>query len=246
MRFRSLTLFGASVLLPFAFAGTHQTNPAEVPVPQGGWESRHAEKVAAIAKEKFDLLMIGDSITHNFEKAEYQPAWQQYIAPRHAIDLGYSGARTENILWNLQNGELEGQSPKAVTLMIGTNNADERNYPTHHTAEQIAGGIEAIVKLLREKLPNTEILLLGCFPYGEKPSENSRGQVLIHTNEIIRKFARQRHVHYLDISKIFLNPDGSMNKTLMPDVLHPSPEGATLWLKTMDPELTRLMGKRKS
>ncbi len=218
-----------------------EPNPATVPVPQPGWEKRHAEKVALAAKEKFDLIMIGDSITHNFEKSEYQPVWLQFYAPRHALNLGYSGGRTENTLWNLQNGEIAGQSPKVVTLMIGTNNADEHNFPTHHTPVQIAGGIEAIVKLLREKLPNTKILLLATFPYGDVPAQNSRGQVIARSNDLIKHLADRKHVFYLDISKVFLYPDGSMNKAMMPDVLHPNPAGALVWAKAMEPLLSKLM-----
>ena len=128
-------------------AARPQANPAEAAVSQGCGD-RHQQKCAAVAKEKFDLIMIGDSITHNFEKPEYQAVWNQFFAPRRALNLGYSGARTENILWNIQNGELDGQSPKVITLMIGTNNADAKNYPTHHDGRQIAGGIRAIVAAL--------------------------------------------------------------------------------------------------
>ena len=99
---------------------------AAIPVPQGGMEKRHAEKVAAIKGHAFDLLLIGDSITHNFDNAAYKAVWEQFFAPRNAIGLGYSGGRTENTLWNLANGELEGQSPKVAVLLIGTNNATAR------------------------------------------------------------------------------------------------------------------------
>ena len=85
------------------------------------------------------------------------------------MNLGYSGARTENILWNIQNGELDGQSPKVITLMIGTNNADAKNYPTHHDGRQIAGGIRAIVAALKAKCPTAKILLLRCFPGARRP-----------------------------------------------------------------------------
>ena len=140
-----------------------QANPAEAVVSQG-WGDRHRQKCAAVAKEKFDLILIGDSITHNFENPEYQSVWNQFFAPRRALNLGYSGARTENILWNIANGELDGQSPKVITLMIGTNNADAKNYPTHHDGQQIAGGIKAIVRALQAKCPKAKILLLRCFP----------------------------------------------------------------------------------
>ena len=74
---------------------------AAVPVPQPGMEKRHAEKVAAVRARKFDLLLIGDSITHGFDNPEFKAVWEQFFAPRNAICLGYSGGRTENILWNL-------------------------------------------------------------------------------------------------------------------------------------------------
>ena len=147
--------------LPDNFATT--PNPAAIPI-QGYASKRHAEKLALIAKDKFDLIMIGNSITHNFERAEFQPIWNQFFAPRKALNLGTSGYRTENILWNIQNGELDGQSPKVVVLEIGTNNIDEKNYPTRHSVGQLAGGIEAIIKAIREKSPDTKIIVLRCFP----------------------------------------------------------------------------------
>ncbi|AIE84754.1 GDSL-type esterase/lipase family protein [Fimbriimonas ginsengisoli] len=244
---RTLPIIFALAVSANALAGSptrQEPNPAVVPVPQPGMERRHQEKVALISREKFDLLMIGDSITQNFEKPEFQPVWQQFFAPRHAINLGYSGGRTENTLWNLKNGELTGQSPKVVTLMIGTNNADERNYRTHHTAEQIAGGIEAIVALLRKELPDTKILLLACFPYGEQPAGNHRGMELIRTGMLIKPLADNRHVFFCNVNNAFLNPDGSMNKDLVPDYLHPNPAGALLWAKAMETTLSRLMGDK--
>ena len=94
---------------------------------------------------------MGNSLINNFEKPEYQPVWNQFYAPRNALNLGYSGYRTENILWNIAHGELDGQSPKVIVLEIGTNNVDEKNYPARHTANQLAGGIEAIIDVLRSK-----------------------------------------------------------------------------------------------
>ena len=220
----------------------HEVNPAAVPVPQSGFEQRHKDKVAQVSKHKFNLLMIGDSITHNFEKKEYQPIWRQFFGPRNAINLGYSGARTENIIWNLQNGELTGQSPKVVTLMIGTNNADETNYPTHHNATQIAGGIRSILDVLTTKLPHTKVLLLAPFPYGIRPGDNSRGIVLKKTGEICKTFADNKNIFFLDITEVFVSPNGVMKKELMPDLLHPSPTGALLWARAMEPLLSQLMG----
>ncbi len=224
---------------------------AAIPVPQGGMEKRHAEKVAAIKAHQFDLMMIGDSITHNFDNAAYKGVWEQFFAPRNAIGLGYSGGRTENILWNLANGELEGQSPKVVTLLIGTNNSDDANYKVVHTPEQIAEGTAAIVKLLREKCPATKILLLRIFPRTnvyknadgtERGSAEKRFATNQRGGELVAKLADGKNVFFLDVNHAFLRLDGTLDPKLMPDQLHPSPEGALAWARAMEPVLCELFG----
>jgi acetyl esterase/lipase/lysophospholipase L1-like esterase len=218
-------------------------NPAAVPTA-GDNTARHAEKVAAAASGKFDLILVGDSITNNFENPEYQPVWNQFFAPRRALNLGYSGYRTENVLWNVQNGELAGQSPKVMTLMVGTNNVDEKNYPTRHTAGQVAGGIEAILKVMRAQCPAAKIILLACFPGSyDGPKPTSHRAILERASELIRPLADNEHVFFLDVNRIFLTPEGAVDQALMGDFLHPTPAGAKLWAQTMEPLLARLMGE---
>lgn len=250
MKLRCLLLacFGTALL---AVHADDAVNPAIVPVPQRGMEKRHTEKVAAIKQRSHDLLLIGDSITHAFDRAEFKPVWDQFFAPRNAIALGYSGARTENILWNLANGELEGQKPKVAILLIGTNNSDDANYPVVHTPEQIAAGTGAIVKLLQEKSPTTKILLLRIFPRRnayQKPDGTPRGDVekRFATNQragdLVAKLADGKSVFFLDVNHVFLRLDGSIDPVLMPDLLHPSPQGALAWARAMEPTLAELFG----
>ncbi|HEY3388042.1 MAG TPA: GDSL-type esterase/lipase family protein, partial [Prolixibacteraceae bacterium] len=219
-------------------------NPAAVPV-EGYAKERHKEKLELVAKEKFDLILIGNSITHNFEKPEYQPVWNHFFAPRKALNLGTSAYRTENLIWNIQNGELDGQSPKVVILEIGTNNVDEKNYPTRHTAGQLANGMETIVKLLREKLPDTKIIVLRCFPgcYGG-PNPTSHRLILERASDIVSKLADEKHIFYCDVNHVFLNLDGSINHQMMGDWLHPTPAGAKAWAQAMEPLLSGLMGDK--
>jgi lysophospholipase L1-like esterase len=219
-------------------------NPATISV-EGYATERHKEKLALVAKEKYDLIFIGNSITHNFEKAEYQPVWNQFFAPRKALNLGTSGYRTENLIWNIQNGELDGQSPKVVILEIGTNNVDEKNYPTRHTAGQLADGIETIVKLIREKLPVTKIIVMRCFPgcYGG-PNPTSHRLILERASNIVSKLADGKHIFYCDVNHVFLNLDGSINHDMMADYLHPTPKGAKAWAQAMEPLLSELMGDK--
>jgi len=230
--------------------------PREIaPVEAKGWARRHDEKVALLRQHKYDLLLVGDSITHNLDKPPFKAVWDQFYVPRNAIDLGYSGERVENILWNLQNGELDNQSPKAVVLLIGTNNTDDANYKDVYSPQDVARGTEMIVKLLREKLPDTKILLLRVFPRQnrywidketniERGSEEKRWEANLRASELASKLADDKFVFYLDVNHVFLRLDGSIDPALMPDLLHPSPQGAFLWARAMDPLLAKLMGEQ--
>ncbi len=251
----SWTRIGIGVTMVLAVLATpawSQTavSTAVVPVPQRGWAARHQQKVEAARTAKYDLLLIGDSITHNLDLPAYKDVWDQFFASRRTLDLGYSGARTENILWNLQNGELENQSPKVAVLLIGTNNSDDANYPIVHTPEEIAEGTKAIVELLRAKLPETKILLLRIFPRTnvykkgevERGSAKRRFETNLRASELVARLADGKMVHYLDVNHVFLRLDGSIDPELMPDLLHPSPKGALLWAKAMEPKLAELMG----
>ena len=219
-------------------------NPATVPV-EGYAKKRHAEKAELLKANKYDVLMFGNSITHNFEKPEYQPIWNQFFAPRNALNLGTSAYRTENLIWEIQNLPLENQSPKVAIVEIGTNNIDEKNYPTRHTAGQLAGGIETIVKLLHEKLPQTKIIVMRCFPgcYGG-PNPTSHRAILERASDLVSKLADNKTVFYCDVNHVFLNLDGSINHDQMPDWLHPSPAGAKAWAQAMEPLLSQLMGDK--
>lgn len=216
-------------------------NPAALPV-EGYSPQRHAEKIALVKNHKYDLLFVGNSITNNFEKPEFQPVWKKYFGSRNGVNLGYSGYRTENIIWNIQNGELENQSPKVIILEIGTNNIDEKNYPTRHTAGQLAGGMEEIVHIFREECPDSKIILLRCFPgcYGG-PNPTSHRRILERASDIVSRLADNEHIFYCDVNHVFLNMDGSIKHELMPDWLHPNPKGAELWAQAMEPLLSTLM-----
>ncbi len=235
-----------------AYAGASPTEP----VPQGGnWvRTRHEEKVKLARAHTYGLLMIGDSITNNFEHAPYAGVWAKHFAPYDALNLGYSGARTENILWNLTHGELDNQAPKVVTLLIGTNNGDDANYPVAHTPEQIFAGTKAIVDLLRAKCPEAKIIVLRVFPRTnvyktkdgkERGSARNRWETTRRAGELAARLADGKQVFYLDINASFLEADGkTIVRKLMPDLLHPSPEGAEVWAKAMAPLLAKLYGPK--
>ena len=168
-----------------------------VPAPRDGrWmdlHNRFVERAKQAKSEKIDLLFLGDSITQGWNNNE---VWKRFYGPRNAANFGIGGDRTQHVLWRIQNGELDGIEPKVVVLMIGTNNASSA------TADEIAQGVTAIVKELRQRLPESKILLLGVFPRGQKPDPTR--EKLQAVNEKIARLDDGSHVKYLDIGKVFL------------------------------------------
>jgi len=202
------------------------------------WMPRHEEKLKTKADMKnVDLLLIGDSITHGFEGGG-KAMWEKYYAPRKALNLGFSGDRTEHVLWRLQHGAVEGISPKLAVIMIGTNNTGHRQDPPKETA----AGIKAIIAELKQQLPETKILLLAIFPRGEKSDDRLR-KINDGINEIIAGYANDKDVFFLDINEKFLANDGTLPKNIMPDLLHPNDQGYVIWAETIEPTVAQLMGE---
>ena len=230
---------------------------ADFPKPSGG--GRHNQKVTAIKTGKYDLAMIGDSITEMLEREDEEckplkeAVWKKYYAPRNAINLGYSGYRTENILWNLLNGELDfAQSPKVAILLIGTNNTDDQHYGSVHTGEQLFAGIKAVVELIRQRHPTTKIIIRRPFPCGVAGDQtsfhrkyNRSLKAMAELNkgaDLASKLADGKHVFWSDVNKVFLTPDGKIDPALMPDLIHPNAAGAEAAAVALEPLLTKLMG----
>ena len=221
---------------------------------------RHAEKVAQVKAGQYDLVLIGDSITHSVGEMPgtiYDPlraVWDRHWAPRKGINLGHNGFRTENILWNLLHGELDFvSSPKVAVLLIGTNNADDRNFPRVHTPAQILAGTRAIVELIRTRHPTTKILILRIFPRGGD-GEQGFAERVFHSSDTCMETCRQagalteqladgKQVFWLDVGGVFLRPDGTIDTDLMPDLLHPNLKGAEAWASAIEPTLAQLLGE---
>ncbi len=203
---------------------------------QSWWMPRHKQKLADMKKQgEVDLLMIGDSITHGWENKGAE-TWKKYYAPRKAFNLGFSGDRTENVLWRLQHGAIEGISPKLTVIMIGTNNAGHRK----DKAEDTAAGIKAIVAEIQKQLPDTKILLLGIFPRGADTNNELR-KLNTATNKIIQGYADNKKVFYLNINETFLEDNGVLPRSVMPDLLHPQQKGYGMWAEAMEPTIKKLM-----
>jgi len=200
--------------------------------PDAGFIKRHDGFNEIAKKGGVDLLLQGDSITDGWrgKKAIYEKAF----GPYKPANFGIGGDRTQHVLWRLQNGELEGITPKVMMLMIGTNNSGS------DSVEKIAAGVTEIVNYTKKKSPSTKILLLAIFPRSEKPSPIR--EKLKQINAIIAKLDDGgKTVKYLDIGDKFLQPDGTISKEIMPDYLHLSDKGYQIWADAVADTLKSMM-----
>jgi lysophospholipase L1-like esterase len=207
---------------------------ATEPKPREGnnWVKLHEQFLERAKKGDVDLLFLGDSITAGW-KGNGKETWERFYGPRHAANFGIGGDRTQHVLWRVENGEVDGIKPKVAVLMIGTNNSGS------NSSDEIAEGVEAIVKKLREKLPETKVLLLAVFPRGEKP--NPVREKLAAVNQRIAKLDDGKTVKYLDIGPKFVNEDGTISKEVMPDYLHLTRRGYRIWADAIEPTLWSML-----
>jgi beta-glucosidase len=183
--------------------------------------------------------MIGDSITHGWESAGKE-TWDKFYGSRKALNLGYSGDRTEQVIWRLQHDEVEGISPKLAIIMIGTNNAGHRKEKSADTA----AGVKAILDELAKRLPDTKCLVLAIFPRGAKPDDELR-QLNDGTNNILATYADGKRVFFLNLNDKFLTADGTLPTDIMPDLLHPNEKGYAIWAEAVEPTVEKLLKTEK-
>ncbi|RRJ96445.1 GDSL family lipase [Opitutaceae bacterium TAV4] len=215
-------------------SGSTKPNPATVPLTRNTWLEQHNRQIATAKKDGCDVMFLGDSITAGWSNNGKQ-VWAERYTPLKATNFGIGGDRTEHVIWRLQNGALgSGIAPKAVVLMIGTNNTGR------DSAAQISEGITAIVKELGKRAPQAKVLLLGVFPRNEKPGTPARVKIA-GINKIIANLDDGQRVFFLDIGEKFLQPDGSLSKSIMPDFLHLSPAGYKIWADAIDAKLDELL-----
>jgi beta-glucosidase len=206
---------------------------------------RHQEfmkdKEATLQKGPVRLVFIGDSITDAWRGGEQNKIYNERWGKYNPLNLGISGDKTEHVLWRLEHGELDGLSSgaKLVVMMIGTNNLGN---PPRATPEDTAKGVECLVKTVRQKLPQSRLLLLAVFPRGVAADDPFRAQIKT-VNDTIAKLADGKNVRFLDIGEKFLDDDGTLPKDIMPDALHPNARGYEIWADAIDPVIKEMIGE---
>jgi len=197
------------------------------------WRQRHVGFVKEAQAGSIDVLFLGDSITDGWrDSAQGRLVWDHNFGQWNAANFGISADRTQHVLWRLRNGEAAGYLPKAVVLLIGTNNTGLENDSRlpRNTAEEAISGILAVLEELHSCFPEARILLFALFPRNEKDSLNRR-----QVGEINQALAKldDAHISYLDIGDYFLDEEGHIREDLMPDKLHLSTKGYQYWAQAI-------------
>lgn len=218
--FAALALTLGCVSVPEVIPVSRATTPAER-LGTGWWKARLSEKEKQ-ATTQHDTVFIGDSITHNWDRIAPE-LQKQYFGD--VLNLGFSGDKTQEVLWRIARIDWKVVAPKRIMLMIGTNNAGgDREKP-----ENTFSGIKAIVQRLRTECPRAKITLLAIFPRGANGKDVCRS-INAEVNARLPELADEEHVYLRDVSPYYLLPDGdTLNKALLPDLLHPNKEGHRLW-----------------
>jgi lysophospholipase L1-like esterase len=196
---------------------------------------RHEGFVEIAKAGNIDLLLDGDSITDWWvQNDEKKAMFDKYFGSMRTANFAIAGDTTQGVLWGLHNGEGQGFQPKAIMLMIGTNNMGG------NTAWEVAEGIGAVVLEMRHDFPDAKILLLAIFPRA-LPGDPIRDKIA-ETNRIISKLDDQRHVFYLDIGSKFLDQNGVfLPDSFQGDNLHPQAKGYDIWGEAVQAKLKELM-----
>ncbi len=199
-----------------------------------GYRDRQRRFNSLAERGEIDLVFAGDSITHNWE-VNAKDVWSYYYGERKAVNFGMGADRTQHMLWRIDDGNFDGAiDPKLVVLQIGTNNASV------DTPQETADGVVAVVHKIRQKLPETKILLLAIFPRGSAIRDRGR-QVAMAANNLIKSAIEDPFVHYLDIGETFTREDGSISKEVMGDSIHLTRLGYRMWAEAIEPKVSELL-----
>jgi len=221
--------------------------PADQPVFRTDPNSlvAHTQLVAKAKQGGIDIYFEGDSITRRWGATDYPELlanWRQSFFGWNAADFGWGADQTQNILWRLENGELDGVNPKVVVLLAGTNNVGNKSVPSGSDAraDDVTRGLQAIVQLIQTKAPAATVVIIGVFPRND---DMNFIPVINRINGNLSKIADGRKVRYLNINDKLADGDGRLFDGMMNgDKLHPTVKAYQVWADALKPVLTELLG----
>jgi lysophospholipase L1-like esterase len=225
-----------------------QTASADQAAPRKDENSRiaHEQLLAKRKQGRIDVYFEGDSITRRWGATDYPQLlehWNKTFFGWNAADFGWGADKVENILWRLENGELDDVNPKVIVLLAGTNNIGNKvpKEGIDEAAANVTRGLEAVVRVMQAKAPAAVIVLMGIFP------RNDGMAVLPEIDKINRNLAGMadgRKILYLNINDKLADADGKLFPGMMNerDKLHPILNGYQVWADALKPVLIKLLG----
>ena len=217
---------------------------AYAPVERRDPNSRaaHRQLIAKTKQGKIDVYFEGDSITRRWGATDYPrflARWKEHFHGWNAANFGWGGDTTHNILWRLQNGELDGVSPKVVALQAGTNNLPGRGPADDAVVEDVVGGVQAIVATFREKVPGATIILTALFP---RPQNRELAPAIGRINERLALLADGKQARFVDINAQLIDERGDFRPGMSRAGLHLEEPGYEVWAAALKPILAEVLG----
>lgn len=219
---------------------------ADRAAPRADNNSRIAhEQLLAKAKQGgIDVYFEGDSITRRWGATDYPlllENWKQNFFGWNAGDFGWGADRVENILWRLENGELDGINPKVIVLLAGTNNVGNRVAPegTEAVAADVTKGLQAIVRVMQSKAPDAVIIVTGIFPRNDNMEVMP---VIDRINANLAGMADGQKVRFLNVNDKLAEGGTLFEGMMNGDKLHPAPKGYQVWADALKPIFKELLG----
>jgi len=215
-------------------AELESTTPVAAKTNSEAWWNGNCTRIDDDIKKmegKIDVVFVGDSITARWRGSEN---WQKHWGKYRAVNMGIGGDQTQNVLWRLQGGDLEGYKAKLFVVMIDTNNMWGRD----SKPENAAAGVKAVIDMIQSKQPQAKILLMSVLPTGDKPNpgRESRAEV----NKLISKFAGGS-LEYVDVWDKYLESDKTISKEVMHDFLHLAPKGYDIWADAISAKVKEIV-----
>ena len=203
------------------------------------WANRFLSRHQLVEQQRgktVDLVLLGDSIMH-FWEWKHPASWKKLTQGRTVLNLGYGGDRTQNVLWRIAHGELDGYKAKNIVLMIGTNN----NSSNDTDPANVAKAVEKIAAEVRAKQPGAQLILHPIFPRGVSADSKRHAAARARndkTNELLKAFAAAHpEITWIDFNDKMVDSTGWVPRTIMADEIHPTDAGYELWMAAILPRL---------
>jgi lysophospholipase L1-like esterase len=228
-----------------ASSGPAPVEPADRAAPRRDQNSitAHTQLLEKARQGGIDIYFVGDSIVRRWGATDYPELlanWRQNFFGWNAADFGWGADKTQNILWRLENGELDGVNPRVIVILAGSNNVGAQPGDAAKVAE-ITRGLTAILNICQQKAPQATIIFTAIFP------RNDNMAVMPNIDQInanIARLADGRKVRYLDVSGKLADKDGRLFDGMMNerDHLHPTLRGYQVWADGLAPIFRELLG----